>query len=99
MTEGSTQTVTATQFQQAVGKYIDDAAKGPVVITKHRRPARVLIDAAEYDRLKALDLRRAYYAEELGDDVLNALQAANFDHIDPALDRLMDQRLAQVDRR
>jgi prevent-host-death family protein len=52
-------TVTATEFRNKAGQYIDEAAKAPIVITKHNRPARVLLDIDEYERLQAGDLRRA----------------------------------------
>ena len=37
-------TVTATEFQTRAGAYIERSGKAPVVITKHSRPARVLVD-------------------------------------------------------
>jgi prevent-host-death family protein len=51
--------VTATDFRQHAGRYLDEAAKAPVVITRHNRPARVLLDIDEYERLTAADARRA----------------------------------------
>src|SRR5690606_17991095 len=42
--------VSATEFQTRAGLYIEQSAKAPVFITKHRRLARVLIDIAEYER-------------------------------------------------
>lgn len=51
-------TVTATEFRNKAGRYLDEAAKAPVFITKHDRPARVLIDIDEYERLSAADARR-----------------------------------------
>lgn len=46
--------VTSTDFQQAVGAYMEQSAKGPVFITKHGRPVRVLIDIDEFARLSEL---------------------------------------------
>jgi prevent-host-death family protein len=83
-------TVASTEFQTRAGLYMEHAAKAPVFITKHRRPVRVLIDIEEYERLKARDTRQAYYAHELPDDVVRALEASDCSHIDPALDALMD---------
>ena len=40
--------VTATEFRNHAGLYIDRSAAEPVVITKHNRPSRVLIDFEEY---------------------------------------------------
>ena len=45
--------IASTEFQARAGKYMDSAAKEPVYITRHGRPARVLIDAEEYEKLKA----------------------------------------------
>jgi len=50
--------VTSTEFRNKAGRYLDEAAKAPVFITKHDRPARVLIDIDEYERLSALDARQ-----------------------------------------
>ena len=83
-------TVTSTEFQSRAGLYIERAAKAPVFITKHSRPVRVLIDIEEYERLKACDTRRAYYAHELPDEFVEALKNSDFSHIDPKLDLLMD---------
>lgn len=83
-------TVPSTEFQTRAGLYMERAAKAPVFITKHRRPVRVLIDIEEYERLKARDTRQAYYAHELPDEWVAALEASDTSHIDPALDDLMD---------
>ena len=83
-------TVASTEFQSRAGLYIERAAKSPVFITKHKRTVRVLIDIEEYERLKARDTRKAYYAHELPDDVINALKNGDYGHIDPKLDLLMD---------
>ncbi|HKT14701.1 MAG TPA: type II toxin-antitoxin system Phd/YefM family antitoxin [Allosphingosinicella sp.] len=81
--------VSATEFQTRAGLYIEQSGKAPVFITKHRRPARVLIDIEEYERLKARDTRRAYAVEELPDDWVEALKAADYGEGDPKLDELM----------
>ena len=65
--------VTSTEFQNRAGRYIDEAGKGPVFITKHRRPARVLLDIEEYQRLKRLDDREVLLAEELSDEDLEQI--------------------------
>lgn len=62
--------VTSTEFRNKAGLWLDEAAKGPVVITKHSRPSRVLIDVDEYERLKSFeDTRKALYPHELGDEL------------------------------
>ena len=65
------------------------SGKEPVFITKHRRPARVLIDIEEYERLKARDTRRAYATEALPDEWADALTAADYGRADPKLEKLM----------
>jgi prevent-host-death family protein len=81
--------VTATEFQTRAGLYIEQSGKAPVFITKHSRPARVLIDIDEYERLKARDTRRAYAVEELPEEWGNALKAADYGKADPKLEALM----------
>lgn len=82
--------VASTDFQNRAGLYIERAAKAPVFITKHKRPVRVLVDIEEYERLAALDTRRVWLTEELPGEWIEAIANTTTDHIDPALDRLMD---------
>jgi prevent-host-death family protein len=83
-------TVTSTEFQTRAGLYIERAAKAPVFITKHSRPVRVLLDIDEYERMKARDTRRAYYVEELPDDMIEAIANTDLSHLDSALDALLN---------
>lgn len=83
-------TVASTEFQNRAGRYLDEAAKNPVFITRHSRPVRVLLDIEEYKRLKARDTRRAYFIEELPDEWVKALEAADYGPADPAIEVLMD---------
>jgi prevent-host-death family protein len=87
-------TVSSTEFQNRAGLYLDRAGQGPVVITKYHRPSRVLIDFEEYEglraRAKARPTRRALRPEDLPPEALRALEAADFSHLDPELDKLMD---------
>jgi len=87
-------TVSSTDFQNSAGRYFDQAAIEPVVITKYRRPARVLMDFDEYERLRALakarPTRLAYRAAELPEDIARAIEAADYGHIDPKLDKLIE---------
>ncbi|MBC7985248.1 MAG: type II toxin-antitoxin system prevent-host-death family antitoxin [Sphingomonadaceae bacterium] len=86
--------VTSTEFQNRTGLYIEQAAKAPVFITKHRRPQRVLLDVAEYERLRLLathrPTREAFRVEDLPQEVIDALENVDLSHIDPELDKLMD---------
>jgi prevent-host-death family protein len=81
--------VTATEFQTRAGLYIEQSGKSPVVITKHSRPARVLIDIAEYERLKARDARRSILTEDLPDSWAEALDKAEYGEVEPASEELM----------
>lgn len=83
-------TVSSTEFQTRAGQYIDEAGKAPVFITKHNRPLRVLIDVEEYERLKSLDTRRAYYPEELPDHIRAELEKGFQGEATPDLDHLME---------
>ena len=82
--------VSATEFQNAAGRFFDQAAKTPVFITRHRRIARVLLDIDEYERLAALDARQAITAAELSEAEIAALEAARMDRRHEHLDDLMD---------
>ncbi|HEX5318787.1 MAG TPA: type II toxin-antitoxin system Phd/YefM family antitoxin [Stellaceae bacterium] len=48
-------TVTATEFQQHVGRYQDEALTQPVTITRNGRERLVMLSAEEYRRLKRRD--------------------------------------------
>lgn len=82
--------VSSTDFQNNVGAYFERAAKGPVFITKYSRPARVLIDYEEYERLKRLDTREALYPWELTPDEVKELEGATMDARHDHLNKLMD---------
>ena len=86
----SEKTVTSSEFQTRAGLYIEQAAKQPVIITRHARPVRVLIDFEEYERLKSLDTRQALFPQELSDDLARELETAEMDRRHAQLDRLMD---------
>jgi len=94
MTGATAKTVSSTDFQNSAGRYLDQAATGPVVITKYRRPARVLIAYEEYQRLqrlaKARPTRKAFSSAELPKDIATAVAAADYGHIDPELDKLTE---------
>lgn len=82
-------TVTASVFQKKVGEYQDRALTEPVLITSHGRERLALISAAEYRRLRQLD-RMVRKAEELPDDMFEAIAAAEVpagqEHLDKELD-------------
>ncbi len=84
-----TLTVTATEFQTRAGRYFDQAAKQPVFITKHQQPTRVLLDIEEYERLKRLDTRQAFYAHELPEALKAELEKGYQGEDTPELEHLM----------
>ncbi len=83
-------TVTSTEFQTRAGVYIDQAAKEPVIITRHNRKVRVLLDIEEYERLKGLDSRRPLYPHELDDEMAQELEKGYQGAPTPELDHLLD---------
>lgn len=85
-------TVSATEFQNRAGKWLDEAGRGPVVITRHDRPLRVLIDIEEYERLRRYDTRQAFYPHELPDDLKAELDKGWQGDPTPALDHLMGEK-------
>ena len=64
-----TKNISSSEFQQGAGRYLDESGKAPIFITRYGRPARVLLDIDEYERLKSYDTRRALYPHELSDDL------------------------------
>lgn len=84
-------TITATEFREKSGAWIDAAAKGPVFITKHERPSRVLLDIDEYERLKSLDSRKAFSVSDMPEDHKQAIRDADYGPVDPELEKLMDE--------
>lgn len=68
--------VTSAEFQKQFGRYRETAQREAVMITSHGRESLVLVSAEEYRRLKALDLRRAVYAQELPEALGAALDKA-----------------------
>ena len=76
--------ITSTEFQQNVGRYQDEAAKGPVIITKNGRDRMVLISMDLFSALlKGRIVRRI---EDLDDATIEAIASAEvparFAHLD-----------------
>ncbi len=88
-----TVTVSSSEFQNRAGQYLERGA-GTVVITRFNRPTRVLVDYDEFHQLQKLakhrPTRRAFGASEMGAEIAAALETADYRHIDPELDKLMD---------
>jgi len=71
--------VTSTEFREKSGLWLDEAGKSPIIITKHDRPSRVVMDYDMYLRLAAYDTRRHIWASELTDEELAELEGAKMD--------------------
>ncbi len=81
--------VTATEFQNRAGQYLDESGKAPVFITRYNRPLRVLMDIEEYERLKNGDTRKAFYPHELPDAWKKELDKGFQGEATPELDALL----------
>ena len=75
-TEKFTEIASSAQVARNFGHYKELAQRQPVAITSHGRESLVLLSAAEYVRLKALDDRVALHPADLPDDMKAALEAA-----------------------
>ena len=80
--------ITATEFQQNVGRYQDAALQAPVVITKHDRPHTVLMSAALFEVV--MKGRIARPVEDLDDDTLKAIANAKVPEVHAGLNKLLD---------
>jgi prevent-host-death family protein len=81
-------TVSATEFQQHVGRYQDEALRRPVAITRNGRERLVILSAEEYRRLKRRD-RDVIRVEDLSDEevaqIARGRMASRHDHLDAEL--------------
>ena len=76
------------EFQRNFGKYQDLAQLEPIVITRHGRPAFVLMPAKQYDLLKAVRMR-AHKTTEAVEMVVEAVERAEMDPRHEHLNELM----------
>ena len=67
--------VSAAELQKQFGTYSEKAQREPVTITKHGRDSLVLLSSADYERLKSFDTRKHYFAWELPDETVRAMEA------------------------
>lgn len=68
--------VSSSEFLKSYGALSRRAQREPVTITNHGQDSLVLVSAEEFKRLKALDTRKAYYAWELPEEWVKALESA-----------------------
>jgi prevent-host-death family protein len=81
-------TVSATEFQQHVGRYQDEALRRPVAITRNGRERLVILSAEEYRRLKRRG-RDVIRVEDLSDEevaqIARGRMDSRHDHLDAEL--------------
>jgi prevent-host-death family protein len=73
-----TETVTAREFQNRPGQYLDRSLQRPVTITKNGRPRNVVLSVEEFERLKRRDRRVVRISEltaEEAEEMIAALEA------------------------
>ena len=68
----------ATEFKQHVGKYLDAARTGRVVIEKQKRPVAVLISVEEYETLNPSAAQVIDALTEEFDDLVSRMQRPAF---------------------
>jgi prevent-host-death family protein len=68
----------ATEFKQHVGKYLDVARTGPVVIEKQGRPTAVLISIEEYEALNPTASQVLGRLTEEYDALMSRMQTRDF---------------------
>jgi len=59
-------TVSSAEVQKNFGRFKEAARTEPVVVTQYGKPAVVILDASEYERLKELD-RRVLRLDDMSD--------------------------------
>jgi len=81
--------VSSAEFKKHSGRYQDMALSEPVAITKHDRPAFVLLSFEEFEKLKS-NSRRVLHVSQLSDKDLAAIAEAHvpeeYAHFDDELE-------------
>ena len=86
-------TTSATDFKQHVGKYLDVARTGPVIIEKQGRPTAVLISVEEYEALNPSASRVIDRLTEEFDALVVRMQRRNFEK---AMEKAFDASPAEL---
>ncbi len=68
--------VAASEMQREFGRYRDMALDEPLVVVEEGRQPVVVLSEAEFERLRLLTARSAYFTWELPDDVKLAIEQA-----------------------
>jgi prevent-host-death family protein len=81
--------VPAADLAKNFGRFKEIAQREPIAITSHGSESLVLLSAEEYQRLKRLD-REVFAVEDLPEDLVAAIAAAEMDPEHAHLDALLD---------
>lgn len=68
--------VSSTDFEEQAKQFLEQSGKVPVFITERDQPVRVLLDIAEYKRLKACDDRDNLFSGEMPEQAMIAYDRA-----------------------
>lgn len=71
-----TKTFTSADLGKRTGDITTAAMRGPVVITRHSKPAFVMMSIEDYDRRTREDPRKVYSVDTVPDDEREVLLAA-----------------------
>ncbi|WP_375554680.1 type II toxin-antitoxin system Phd/YefM family antitoxin [Roseovarius mucosus] len=69
-----TETITSTELQRNLGVYTDKAMQEPLIITCRGRERLALISIDDFNRLKRLEDREVFRAEDLPEDIIHELE-------------------------
>lgn len=83
-------TYSASQAGKNFGEIRERALVEPVGVERRGEISVVVMSAREYERLKALDTRRALAASEIPEPVIKRLEETSMDPRHAQLDALMD---------
>ena len=73
----ATTRVSASEFQKEYGRYASLAKRQAITVTNHGRDELVVLDAAEYERLRRLDTRVAMPVEALTEAEFRRLEKSS----------------------
>jgi len=92
-------TTSATDFKQHVGRYLDVARTGPVVIEKQGRPTAVLLSVEEYEALSPSPSRLLDPLTEEFDALVARMQRREFERTMESAFAASPAQLAAAHRR
>lgn len=83
----------ASDFAKNFGRYRETVQREPVGVTSHGRLTGVFISAEDFGEFQRLKNKatRAYWAWELPDDIIEAIEASRMDPRHDHLNALLDE--------